>query len=318
MTRTSSPVGDVEFGIYVPQLALSWEAILERALSIEELGFDSMWIMDHLYPPGLPGVPSLEAWTLASALLTSTTTLRVGHMVGCNNFRHPALLAKMATSLDVISGGRLVVGLGSGSFSIEHDQAGLPWGSFAERTERLEEALEIVTRMFASDVTTFEGRHYSVRDLPNLPRPVQAPPPVLVGGSGSRTLELAARYADIWNCPTYALGKLDETVHGLRQACTLVGRDPSDIRLSMEAVLVLGATDDDAAAALAVAERRYGAGGFGLHEGGFIGTPDTLVAKLRAHVDRGITHFVFFTHDRGERDTLELLADKVVPRVVAG
>lgn len=315
MTAAGDPAA-VEVGIYIPQLALSWEALLGRARSIEELGFASMWIMDHLYPPGLPLVPSLEAWTLATALLASTATLRVGHMVGCNNFRHPAVTAKMATSLDVISGGRFVLGLGSGSFGLEHEQAGLPWGTFAERTERLAEGLEIVTRMFGSAVTTFEGRHYTVRELPNLPPPVQQPrPPVLVGGSGRRTLALAARYADMWNCPTYALGDVAATVAALHDECARVGRDPADLGLSLEAVIVVAPTDDDVAAAMPVAERRFGGPGFGLREAGLIGTPGAVADKLRAYRDLGFGHFVFFLHDRGERATLELLAESVVPRL---
>src|SRR6185437_7200619 len=114
------------------------------------------WIYDHLYAPMLPGEPAFEGWTLATALLARTTTMRVGHLVLCNNFRHPALLGRMATTLDVISGGRLELGLGSGSYPPEHQEAGIPWGSFGERSERLGEALEILTRMFAGPRTTFE------------------------------------------------------------------------------------------------------------------------------------------------------------------
>jgi alkanesulfonate monooxygenase SsuD/methylene tetrahydromethanopterin reductase-like flavin-dependent oxidoreductase (luciferase family) len=164
---------------------------------------------DHLYAPGLPAQPSLEAWTLATALLARTSRLRVGHLVLCNNFRHPAVLAKMATTLDVISGGRLEFGISSGSVPDEHEQAGLPWGSPRERSERLGEALEIITRMFAmpattgpvtaGPTTTWAGKHYAVRDFPNLPPPVQQPrPPVHVGGAGPKlTLPLVARYADV-------------------------------------------------------------------------------------------------------------------------
>src|SRR5215469_10125114 len=139
----------IEFGIYLPQVALTFEEILGRALECERLGYDSLWLYDHLYTPGLPQAPSLEAWTLATALLARTSRLRVGHLVACNNFRHPAVLAKMATTLDVISGGRLEFGIGSGSVEAEHEQAGIGWGSPRERSERLGEALEIITRMLA-------------------------------------------------------------------------------------------------------------------------------------------------------------------------
>lgn len=144
-------------------------------------------------------------------MLACTRTLRVGHLVLCNQFRHPALLAKMAATLDVASDGRLDLGIGSGSYEAEHVEAGLPWGTSGERAERLAETLEILTRAFAGDVVDFEGAHHTVRGLPTLPRPVQHPrPPIVVGGAGERrTLPLVARYADVWNIPTYALGELD-------------------------------------------------------------------------------------------------------------
>jgi alkanesulfonate monooxygenase SsuD/methylene tetrahydromethanopterin reductase-like flavin-dependent oxidoreductase (luciferase family) len=312
-------VQPVDIGIYIPQVAFGYEDYLERARWVEELGFHSLWLMDHLYTGGAPDIPSFEAWTLASALLASTTRLRVGHMVLCNNFRHPALLGKMATSLDVISQGRLILGLGSGSVASEHREAGLAWGSFAERSERLGESLEIVTRMFASPRTSFEGRHYQVRDLVNSPLPVQRPrPPILVGGGGDRTLELTARYADIWNCVTWDLGRLDEKIAGLHAACERIGRDPAGIRLSTEAVMAVAATDDEVPEVAALAERRFGGPGFGLHEAGLIGTPETIVARLRESVAKGVTLFVFFLHDRGSRRTLELIAERILPELRRG
>jgi alkanesulfonate monooxygenase SsuD/methylene tetrahydromethanopterin reductase-like flavin-dependent oxidoreductase (luciferase family) len=306
------PAHPIEFGVYIPQVGFTWDQMLERARWVEELDFHSFWLMDHLYTPGAPAVPSFEAWTLASALLASTQRLRVGHMVLCNNFRHPALLGKMASSLDVISRGRLLLGIGSGSVEGEHHEAGLPW---PQRTERLGESLEILTSMFANERTHFEGRHYAVHDLPNLPPPVQQPrPPILVGAAGPRTMELVARHADIWNCPTYALGELEQKIALLRAACERVGRDPDSVRLSTEAVLTLVASEDEVPEALALSERRYGTGpGFGLHEGGFIGTPETIVRRIREWSEQGISLFVFFVYDRGERKTLELFRERVMP-----
>jgi alkanesulfonate monooxygenase SsuD/methylene tetrahydromethanopterin reductase-like flavin-dependent oxidoreductase (luciferase family) len=220
----------------------------------------------------------------------------------------------MAATADVISDGRLLLGLGSGSVRVEHEQAGLAWGSFAERSERLEESLAIVTGMLADDRTTFAGRHHAVHDLPNIPGPVQRPrPPILVGGAGPRTIELAARYADIWNCPTYALGELDAKIAALHAACDRVGRDPASIRLSTQAVLALAPTDGDVEDVRSVARRRYGGPGFGLDDGGLVGTSGMIVERLRRSVERGISLFVFFLHDRGERATLELLAGDVLP-----
>jgi alkanesulfonate monooxygenase SsuD/methylene tetrahydromethanopterin reductase-like flavin-dependent oxidoreductase (luciferase family) len=308
-------VSGLTFGIYVPQVALSPDDLLARALDCERLGFSSLWLFDHLYGPGLPDVDAYEGWTLATTLLAKTTTLRVGHLVTCNNFRHPALLAKMATSLDVLSGGRLEFGLGSGSYEEEHHQAGIEWGSIRERSERLEESLEIITRMFTSPRTSYAGRHYTVTDLPNLPAPVQAPhPPIHIGGAGrTLTLPLVARFADVWNVPTYALGELDELTSVLDAECERIGRDPSQITRSLEAVLATAPPDrlDDA---VTLAKRRFGIPGFGLEEGGFVGPPAQVVDRIGELAGKGFSSFVFFTHDRAATETLELIASDITPQ----
>ena len=282
----------IQFGIYLPQVAMSFEQALDRALECERAGFDALWLYDHLYSPGQPDKPSLEAWTLATALL-----------------------AKMAATLDVISGGRLELGLGSGSVAEEHHQAGLPWGPARERSERLGEALEIITRMFTGPVTTWQGRHYSVRDLPSLPPPVQQPgPPIHIGGAGPRyTLPLVARYADVWNVPTYALDRITELSAALDGECERIGRDPATIGRSVEAVLAV-APPDRLERALALARRRDGGPGFGLEAGGFAGSPAQVGDRIAELAAVGFTSFVFFTHDRASTQTLELFAAEVMPR----
>jgi F420-dependent oxidoreductase-like protein len=305
----------VEFGLYVPQVAFEYEEILERARLAEEVGFGSLWLYDHLYSPGQPDKPSFEAWTLATYLLAHTTRLRVGHLVLCNNFRHPALLAKMATTLDVLSGGRLELGIGSGSVSVEHEQAGLPWGDLPERSERLAETLEILIRMFTGEPSTFSGRHYQVVDLPNCPAPVQSPhPPIHIGGIGPRrTLPLVARFADVWNVPTYGLRGWEESERRLDEECDAIGRDPGDIRRSHEAVLVLAPDDPSLATARSSATRRYGGEGWGLEAGGYVGTPPMVVERIAHMVERGVSQFIFFTHDRSDPTTLRLFAEEVMP-----
>jgi alkanesulfonate monooxygenase SsuD/methylene tetrahydromethanopterin reductase-like flavin-dependent oxidoreductase (luciferase family) len=308
----------IDFGIYVPQLAFGYDDILRRARLCEELGISSLWLFDHLYGPELPSTDAFEGWTLATALLAGTERLRVGHLVLCATFRHPALLAKMATSLDVISGGRLDVGVGSGSYEPEHERAGIPWGSFAERTELLEETLEILTRMFDAELTTYDGKHFQVHDMPNLPRPVQQPrPPIHVGGIGERrTLPLVARFADVWNVPTYGLGQVDHKRGVLTAECERIGRDPASIGVSLEAVMVLAPDEATLAEHTARAERRYPGPGWGLHDGGFLGTPAAIVDRIGEAVDRGVSGFVFFTWDRAEESTLRLFADEVMPHFV--
>src|SRR4051794_23478643 len=185
-----------DIGIYLPQVSATFGQMLDRALHVERLGFRSFWLYDHLYTPMMPGRPSLEGWTLATALLARTTTLRVGHLVLDNNLRHPAVLAKMIATADAISGGRIEGGLGSGSMALEHEQAGIEYGSLAVRSAQLGEALAIVDGMLTHETFDFAGEHYTIDGLPSLPAPVQQPrPPIHVGGISERhTLPLVARF----------------------------------------------------------------------------------------------------------------------------
>jgi alkanesulfonate monooxygenase SsuD/methylene tetrahydromethanopterin reductase-like flavin-dependent oxidoreductase (luciferase family) len=304
----------LDIGVYVPQMAFSYDDVLHRALRCEQLGIGSLWLYDHLYGPRAPEISSLEAWTLATALLSRSKRLRVGHLVLCNQFRHPSVLAKMATTLDQIAAGRLRLGIGSGSIEDEHTRAGLHWGTFAERSERLTETLEILTQAFANGVIDFAGKHYSVRNMPIIPGPVQRPrPPIIVGGVGEKyTLPLVARYADVWNVPTYALGQLERKISVLRSLCDDIGRDPATIVLSVEAVMALAPDDASLPQVRQIAEKRFGAPGFGLHEGGLIGTPPAIVERLHELQELGFQHVVLFTHDRASDQTLELLASSVI------
>ncbi|MBO0677143.1 LLM class flavin-dependent oxidoreductase [Mycolicibacterium sp. S2-37] len=310
MANTTSP----DVGVYVPQIGLSYSDLLHRALRCEELGIGSLWLYDHLYGPGAPEHPSLEAWTLATALLSRTERLNVGHLVLCNQFRHPALLAKMVTTLDQISAGRIQLGIGSGSIADEHHRAGLEWGTFAERSERLAETLEILGQAFADERIDFTGTHFTVRGIPVKPGPVQRPrPPIVVGGVGEKfTLPLVARYADVWNVPTYALGELEHKSSVLRQLCADIGRDPADIVMSVEAVMALAPDDAALPDVRARAEKHFGAPGFGLHDGGLIGTPAAIVDRLLELHALGFGQVVLFTHDRASDRTLDLLAGSVI------
>ena len=223
----------------------------------------------------------------------------------------------MASTVDVVSGGRLNFGVGSGSVEQEHLEAGIPWKTLAYRTEILAETLAIVTHMFEHDVTTFEGKHFQVRDFPNHPRPIQAPrPPVYVGGVGEKhTLPLVARFADVWNVPTYGLGALAEKNAVLDQLCAALGRDPNAIRRSLEAVMVIAPTESALDEARAKSARRFGAPGFGLESGGYIGTPNAIVDRIGQHAELGFSEFVFILHDRATPATLELIAERVLPQL---
>lgn len=307
----------MDIGIYVPQVGCTWEELQARVVACDELGIHSAWFMDHLYPPALPGVASFEAWTTAAALAGVTSRIRLGHLVLCNGFRHPALLAKMAITLDHASGGRLELGIGSGSYAPEFAEFGMPFPPARERAARLGEALEVLTRLFAEERASFAGAHYALREAPSLPRPLQRPrPPIHVGGAGERwTLPLAARYADAWNCPTYAVGALESKIAALRLACARIGRDPATLRVTEEVVLALVERRDQVEAARAVAARRFAGPGWGFDAGGYCGTPDDVIARLRQRARLGVRGIVCFLHDRGEPATVRLLAREVLPAV---
>jgi alkanesulfonate monooxygenase SsuD/methylene tetrahydromethanopterin reductase-like flavin-dependent oxidoreductase (luciferase family) len=300
----------VEFGVYIPQVGLTFPEITSRAQRCEALGFDSFWLFDHLYAPGFPDQPALEGWTLATALLAVTTRLHVGHLVLDNNVRHPAVLGRMVSTLAHISGDRFELGLGSGSYAPEHAEAGLPWGSFGTRTARLAESLSILDGMFSGSRTTFRGDHFEVEDLPN---PLAARPRLHIGGASAATLDLVARFADVWNVPTYALADWEARTKTLEERCAIAGRDSTSILRSLESVLVIASTNslDEA---VARAQRRYGEPGWGLHAGGLIGTPDAIASRVAALRDQGIGLLVFFPADRGAGDMVDLFAQEVMPQ----
>jgi F420-dependent oxidoreductase-like protein len=306
----------VEFGVYLPQVKFSFEALRERVQLAERLGYDSIWFYDHFYSPAAPDVPSFESWTLAAALAAVTQRIRFGHLVLCNAFRHPALLAQMALTLDSISQGRIDLGIGSGSQAREFEEYGLPYPSFAERAAQLEEAVQVIKLLFTQTRSSFTGKYYTLKDAPSPLRPVQHPhPPIIVGGGGEKfTLPIVARHADVWNCPTYSLAEYQRKLDVLQRECAKVGRDPATLRVSEEAVLVV-TESASLPAAVESARRRYSHANWGLEAGGYIGTPEQLIAHILGKVARGITHFSFFFHDRASAESLELFATRVMPAV---
>ena len=223
----------------------SWESTLELARHAEATGWDGVWFADHFMPNDANTLqPVNEAWTTLAALAATTQRVRLGTLVTGNTYRHPALLAKMAASVDVISRGRLVLGLGSGWQENEHVAYGIEFDTVPGRLRRLEEACAVIRSLFANDKTDFAGRYYQLKDAPLLPKPVQRPLPLLIGGGGEqRTLRIAARFADEWNVwgdPQ----TLSRKMAILDRHCGDVGRDPRAIQRSAVALLAL--SDDPA------------------------------------------------------------------------
>ncbi len=184
-----------------PGSAAPWADILEECKHIEATGWDGIWIADHFMPnrPENTG-PTQEAWSLLAALAALVPRVRLGTLVTGNTYRHPAVLAKQVAQVDIISGGRVVLGLGAGWQENEHVAYGIPFYTVGGRLRRLEEAVQIIRGLFDNERTTFEGKHYKVKDAPLAPKPVQARLPILIGGGGEKvTMRIAAQYADEWN-----------------------------------------------------------------------------------------------------------------------
>lgn len=212
---------------------MPWPLTVERWQYFESLGVDSLWVCDHFTQPSRPGGWYFEGWTLLAALATRTERARIGVLVSSNTFRHPALLAKEAVTVDHIAAGRLEVGLGAGWYVPEHEQFGLAFQETAELVERFREAVEIVDLMLRQETIDYAGRHYQLTGAPNHPLPLQQPrPPLTIGAKGPRMLGLAARYADRWNS-TGTAAELTERNRILDEHCARIGRDPRSIVRSL-------------------------------------------------------------------------------------
>ena len=319
--------GDEPTHVNVPLYGdLDWDVTRRAILAADALGFDGIWAPDHL----VLGVEDAEyeVWTLLSTIATMVDRPRVGTLVLCNDFRSPALLAKMAATLDVIADGRLTLGLGAGWHRREYEAYGFPYREDFDRLMRLDESIQLIKRMWTTDPgegVTFNGDHYTVEDAPCAPRPVQDPhPPFLVGGAGeSVTLKLVARHADAWNTTSFggAVPTLEHKLAVLRDHCRTVGRRFEDIDLTWE-TLVLCTHDE---ALLEDVERlvlpRPGPDGDPIETRRQLqayvpfGTPEECAASLERRIELGFTTFQCWFLDYPSHRGMELFADEVIPAV---
>lgn len=298
MTSGAGP----EFWLYLPQMRMSFGAIIERARAAEQAGFDGIALMDHFAPPALPSADSFDAMTTAAALAASTARLKISHLVLCSSFRHPCVLAKEVVSLDHLSGGRFELGIGWGSVPGELTRFGLPAEDPARRSARLEEYLQVFAALFTGRPVDFDGDFVTLRGAQLSPRPLAGRVPVVIGGGGARlTMPLVARYADWWNCPGYAVHRFDE----LRP---LAGR----ARISTQHPVGLAADPADVPAVTALAQRRFGSWG-----GLITGTAADVADAFAGYRARGVERFYLQFSDFGTPDTLARFGADVIPLVRA-
>ena len=222
-------------------LKLSQNATIEQYRAVwriaDEAGFDHCWCMDHFATLGArDDGPIFEAWALLAAMAAATSRTRVGCAVTGNTYRHPAVLAKAAVTVDHLSGGRLEFGIGAGWAENEHTMLGLPFGTAGDRADRLEEACQVIRSLWTQELTSFAGRHYQLTGAVAEPKPVQQPhPPIWIGGAGRRrTLRIAAQHASVWNAPGGSPEEVADLSGVLDRHCADIGRDPSEIRRSVQ------------------------------------------------------------------------------------
>ena len=283
----------MRFGLQLWSQQTDWPAFRDAALAADAHGWDSIWTWDHVLAIFGPWEqPILEGWSVLAGLGPLTSKVRLGLMVGANTFRPPAHTAKLAATLDHLSGGRAVLGIGGAWFEREHDAYGIPFGSgFGERLDRLDESVMLIRRLLDGERFSHEGRFYKLHDVLLRPRPVQAHLPILVGGSGPRkTLRTVARRADAWNT-SGTVEEVSAKLEILAEHCADVGRDMSTIEMTVSGPTII--RDDRAAAeaAFAVMLEANGADDVG-DVPLFFGSPAELADRIRPYQELGFRTFI--------------------------
>lgn len=302
------------FGVTLPQIKRSWSQARDAARAFDDLGFDSVWVCDHLQGVPLPQLPIFEAWSQLAAVGAVTERVQLGTLVTPPLFRNPGVFAKQVATVDHVSEGRVIVGLGAGWLQPEFESLGLPFPSLGERMRALDELARVLKGLWSEERFSFEGRHFRLKDAVCEPKPVRRPP-LLVGGTGEKVLMgIVARHADLWNNMAIAQHQLGHKVEALRRRCDEEGRDFDELQISQQCVVVIAESEDEARASLAKAQKVYG-GHMGAHleEHGIWGTPERVVECLERHRQLGCNGFVIEFFGKDTRVPAQLFAERVIP-----
>jgi F420-dependent oxidoreductase-like protein len=300
----------MRFGLQLWSQSTSWPDFRDAALAAERAGWDSVWTWDHLLAIFGPWEqPIFEGWSTMAGLAPLTTRVRLGLMVGANTFREPGLTAKLATTLDHLSDGRAVLGIGAAWFEREHEAFGIDFGrSVGERLDRLDEAVGIMRRLLDGERFSHDGPAYTLRDALCEPRPIQPHLPILIGGSGrQKTLRIVAERADAWNASTTP-DELRELLDVLRSHADAVGRDLSTLEITASFPLIL---DDDARAARARLDALMAANGTDDLGSGpqLTGSPEAVADALRPYRDLGVTTVIVRMPAPYDQPTIERIGE---------
>lgn len=300
-------------GVQLQPQRASWAEYADAVRLAEELGLGSVWTADHLLPfAGPEDGACFETLTTLGAMAVLTSRVRFGALVNGVLYRDPATLAKSSAQLDEMSGGRFEFTLGAAWAEREFRAYGLPFPPLSERLARLEEALQIVTSLWSNERTTFEGSYYSVLDAPCSPKPVQRPLPITIGGTGLRTVRVAARYASRLNV-VGSPERCAETFAKLERCCGEIGRDVGEVELSAHPNLAIAPTraaaEERARQSAAALGRELGSD----TSGWLLGTPDEIVEQFRRYLEAGVSHFVLAVGHPFDPAHLRLLCEEVLP-----
>jgi alkanesulfonate monooxygenase SsuD/methylene tetrahydromethanopterin reductase-like flavin-dependent oxidoreductase (luciferase family) len=316
-------MSDVRLGVLLWSQATDWPAFERTAIRVDELGYDSLWTWDHLYAIfGDPYQPIFEGSTTLAAWARVTSRVKLGLLVGANTFRNPGLVAKQVATLDHLSGGRAVLGIGGAWFELEHTAHGIEFGSgFGERLTWMDEAVGAMRRLLDGEtVTSAPGGRYRFRELRHQPRPIQAHLPIMIGGSGERkTLRTVARSADMWN----AMGSVEKLRHKdevLRAHCEAVGRDPAEIERTAGCKPIIRDTETEARRVweAQMAHNRTPMSDVESDDTFWVGTPEMVAQIMRERREIGFSTFLAEMAAPYDDETLERWIGEVKPMVDAG
>lgn len=300
-----------------PQQGATYDQLAAVARTAEEVGFDGFFRSDHYLKMGsVSGLPGpTDAWVTLGAIARETSTIRLGTLVTAATFRLPAPLAISVAQVDEMSGGRVEFGLGTGWYEQEHTAYGIPFPDLRTRFEILTEQLEVITGLWSTPdgaTYSFAGKHYTLTDSPALPKPVQRPVPVIVGGGGKRkTAMLTARFASEYNRAFVPLDTFSRNVANVRATCESIGRDPASLGYSIALVACCGRDDGEVNRRAAVIGRDPGE----LRENGAAGSPAEVVEKVLRYRDAGADRIYFQILDVNDLDHVRLLAAEVLPHL---
>jgi F420-dependent oxidoreductase-like protein len=307
----------IRFGIQTGQQNIAWPDMLDLWQKADGWGYDSLWNFDHFYAIFVPPEqPCMEGWTTLAALAQATRRARVGTMVTGNTYRHPCVTAKMAATLDHVSGGRLNLGIGAGWFELEHRSFGIDFKTVRGRLEALDEACQIIRGMFTAERTTLHGKHYTVTDAMGNPKPVQQPhPPIMIGGTGERVLlRLVARHADMWNASA-GPERMRELIDVIRRHGDAERRDTERIEKTVMIPLCYRAPAERESFVLGTVAALRQVAPEEARSQIMIGDREECLGTIERFVAGGVTHFIFMLFAPVFPDELQAFAEEVIPAV---